>query len=516
MSISLKQRFTLKPRDTFDDGVWNAFVEEVSLLLATLNEKSASFDEARQQLIQAALFRVNEILLPAFASVESYQTGGFLSAPIADATEVPFSEGPSAVVIHPDNRANFWPSPFVALTRASTSADVAIAQAGEYNSETGALPLTIVAVIGGGGTFADVIVSATAGSVMAQHAFLTDAKSARDLAKDWAEKPDGQNVAGAGTRSAKHHAGVAAGHVGTVIAAAGTAITKAGEASDSADAAALARDKAQDWAEKAEDAAVEAGQYSAKHHAAKAAASALAAAAFDLSEYYTKTQLDDPTTGKADKSDLFSGSYNDLSNKPSLFDGNYSSLSGTPTLGNAAAKDTGTTAGTVAAGDDSRITGAAQKSANLSDLGSAATAFGNIKQTATDSATGVVEIATASEVRSGAAGALAVTPAGISSALALTTPSGGTNFAPDWSGFTVADWNVTANRTLSNPTNVVVGSTRYVFIRASSGTRTITFGSNFKGNLPTLNDVTSSKWYLLSLVAYSSTHIVVTAVDASP
>ena len=36
-------------------------------------------------------------------------------------------------------------------------------------------------------------------------------------------------------------------------------------------------------------------------------------------------------------------------------------------LGNAAVANTGTTAGTVAAGDDSRITGAAQKSANLSD-----------------------------------------------------------------------------------------------------------------------------------------------------
>lgn len=44
------------------------------------------------------------------------------------------------------------------------------------------------------------------------------------------------------------------------------------------------------------------------------------------------------------------------------FDGAYSSLTGKPTLGDAAAKDTGTAAGTVAAGDDARITGAVQKS----------------------------------------------------------------------------------------------------------------------------------------------------------
>lgn len=47
--------------------------------------------------------------------------------------------------------------------------------------------------------------------------------------------------------------------------------------------------------------------------------------------------------------------------------------------GNAASKNTGTTAGTVAAGDDSRITGAAQKSANLSDLSNAVTARTNLK-----------------------------------------------------------------------------------------------------------------------------------------
>lgn len=186
-------------------------------------------------------------------------------------------------------------------------------------------------------------------------------------------------------------------------------------------------------------------------------------------------------------------------------------------LGGAAALDVGTTSGTVAAGDDARITGAAQKSANLSDLENAATAFGNIKQAATDAATGVVELATAAEILAGTAGALAVTAVAAKDALALATPSGAANWTPDWSAFGVADWNVTANRTLGNPTSVIVGTTRYVFIRSNSGTqRTITFGSNFKGDLPTLDDVTNTKWYLLSLVAYSATHIVVTAVEASP
>lgn len=136
---------------------------------------------------------------------------------------------------------------------------------------------------------------------------------------------------------------------------------------------------------------------------------------------------------------------------------------------------------------------------------------------ASASATGVVELATAAEIQAGTAGALAVTAEGVKDALAIITPSGGADWTPDWSAFVVADWSVTANRALSNPTNVISGTTRYAFIRASSSTeRTITFGSNFKGDLPTLDDVTDEKWYLVSLIAYSPTHIVPVAVDASP
>jgi hypothetical protein len=47
-------------------------------------------------------------------------------------------------------------------------------------------------------------------------------------------------------------------------------------------------------------------------------------------------------------------------------------------LAGAALLNVGTTAGTVAAGDDSRITGAAQKASNLSDLANATTARGNL------------------------------------------------------------------------------------------------------------------------------------------
>lgn len=73
----------------------------------------------------------------------------------------------------------------------------------------------------------------------------------------------------------------------------------------------------------------------------------------------------------------------------STFDGAYSSLTGAPTLGNSAGLDIGTTSSTVAAGDDSRITGALQASSldsstatNINDGGSSTQAALNGRYTA--------------------------------------------------------------------------------------------------------------------------------------
>lgn len=59
---------------------------------------------------------------------------------------------------------------------------------------------------------------------------------------------------------------------------------------------------------------------------------------------------------------------------------------------------------------------AAAKSANLSDLANAATAFSNIKQAASTTATGVVELATTGEATTGTDTVRAVTPAGVKAA----------------------------------------------------------------------------------------------------
>lgn len=58
------------------------------------------------------------------------------------------------------------------------------------------------------------------------------------------------------------------------------------------------------------------------------------------------------------------------------------------------------------------------KASNLSDVANAATAFSNIKQAASTSATGVVELATDAETLTGTSQVLATTPANITAKLA--------------------------------------------------------------------------------------------------
>ena len=47
----------------------------------------------------------------------------------------------------------------------------------------------------------------------------------------------------------------------------------------------------------------------------------------------TESNITSLQSGKADKSELFSGSYNDLTNKPTLFSGSYNDLTDKPTIG---------------------------------------------------------------------------------------------------------------------------------------------------------------------------------------
>lgn len=108
--------------------------------------------------------------------------------------------------------------------------------------------------------------------------FKNDAQAARDKAKKWAEEVEDTEVE-AGQFSAKHHAS---------------------KSSASAASSATARDKSQAWAETAEDVEVETGKFSSLHHKAKSQeAQSASETARDKSQAWAETAEDtEVETGK--------------------------------------------------------------------------------------------------------------------------------------------------------------------------------------------------------------------------
>ncbi|NYT59420.1 hypothetical protein H0A65_10865 [Alcaligenaceae bacterium] len=107
-----------------------------------------------------------------------------------------------------------------------------------------------------------------------------------------------------------------------------------------------------------------------------------------------------------------------------------------------------------------------------------------------------------------------ITPGSLGTAAAAAgTISGGTTNTFDWAAAVNYTMALTGNRTLSNPTNVLPGTTRVIVVSSSTSTsRTLAFGSNFVGDLPTVS-VTNTANMVLFLYAVSSTKIVVTGVE---
>lgn len=143
---------------------------------------------------------------------------------------------------------------------------------------------------------------------------------------------------------------------------------------------------------------------------------------------------------------------------------------------------------------------------NLSDVASAATAFDNIKQAATDSSPGVVEKATVSEVANATADKF-ISAEHLESAAAPVALTDAATVAVDWRA-AAASYSlvVTANRIIGNPTNGIPGTWRTLEAAASSATeRTITFGNQFTGELPEITDLTDTKKYLINIYCVSAT-----------
>jgi hypothetical protein len=104
----------------------------------------------------------------------------------------------------------------------------------------------------------------------------------------------------------------------------------------------------------------------------------------------------------------------------------------------------------------------------------------------------------------------------IESASAEVTLTDAATVALDWDTFINGTVQITTNRALGNPTNGQPGTWRTVRVTSDGGPDTLTFGNQYGGTPPTLDDITTTQHYLVTIYCVTTTHFVVSAVDASP
>lgn len=133
---------------------------------------------------------------------------------------------------------------------------------------------------------------------------------------------------------------------------------------------------------------------------------------------------------------------------------------------------------------------------------------------ATDEVKGIIMLATVAAVRSATAGDLAITAELIAAACEPVVLADAPTIAVDWSEFLVAIVTFGGNRAFDNPTNVKPGSTRYICVKGDTAVlRTLAFAANYKGDLP-IDTVSSTSWLMIGLTALAPDHIVVTSCKA--
>lgn len=110
----------------------------------------------------------------------------------------------------------------------------------------------------------------------------------------------------------------------------------------------------------------------------------------------------------------------------------------------------------------------------------ASAAFGALKQDATESATGVVDMATDAEIRAAASGAHGIMAEDLETAAAPVTLTDAATIAVDWDTFINGVVTLGGNRTLGNPTNGQPGTWRRIqFNQDGTGSRTITWSNQY-------------------------------------
>ena len=185
MSSRFDRAYRVSGTTVVNADLWNRIMRDIDTRIVAVEEKKADFEEAEKTLLELALRRINETLLPAAQRIQAVSELGFLIASSDEELTVVPDQQASLRISEGAQRDLFTPSPFVALTRRSTVEDYAIARVVTYNRDTGILVVHIESVTGNPGPHNDWDVVALAGAVMAQMATLDETKALRaEVAND--------------------------------------------------------------------------------------------------------------------------------------------------------------------------------------------------------------------------------------------------------------------------------------------------------------------------------------------
>lgn len=132
-----------------------------------------------------------------------------------------------------------------------------------------------------------------------------------------------------------------------------------------------------------------------------------------------------------------------------------------------------------------------------------------------ESQAGFGEMATHAEIWAATTGAKALMAEDLETAAAAVSLTDASTVAINWDNGINFEVTITANRILGNPTNGQPGTTRTVYVVGDSSTdRTLTFGNQYLGEVPTLTDIDNGRHYLLTIFCRSASHFIVSAKRA--
>lgn len=165
--------------------LWDGFIEAVQARLAPLEEQLDIQKEVADAIVARGLTVIEQELAPIVAQADQIldESTASINAKLArfeqkvtGGTVISMSNSSATLAngatlnltIVPADREFFAPTPFLAISRASTVANWAIAKVNSFNRTTGALSITLEQVNGAGGPYTDWIITSLPGATLLQ------------------------------------------------------------------------------------------------------------------------------------------------------------------------------------------------------------------------------------------------------------------------------------------------------------------------------------------------------------